>query len=98
MSKAVAEQAHMDGVATLGCARCWLDSKRENPAVELHHMATGAGGRRDHMDVAPLCFIHHRGRMGIQTLGKLRTQFEAMWREWVGEHCPCETCKRGRNA
>jgi hypothetical protein len=31
---------------------------------------TGAGGRKNHKDIIPLCYGHHRGRAGIHTIGR----------------------------
>lgn len=40
----------------------------------VHHAETGAGGRKDHMKVLPLCYHHHQGDQGIHTLGRRRWQ------------------------
>jgi hypothetical protein len=42
--------------------------------VELHHLFTGAGGRKNHDYLAPLCFNHHRGSEGIHFLGRKKWQ------------------------
>jgi hypothetical protein len=56
-SKTKEEKIHMGRVADLGCIICG------NNLVELHHITTrrGFGARSKHMEVLPLCFIHHRG-------------------------------------
>lgn len=46
-----AEEAHKDGVASMGCLRC-LELGHEDTPAEIHHCGTGAGGRRDDMKVA----------------------------------------------
>ena len=45
-------------IAELGCLICG------GPAT-IHHLFTGAGGRKNHDRVAPLCWEHHVGREGI---------------------------------
>jgi hypothetical protein len=72
------EQRHMSLVAELGCAVCRrIHGPHEPGPVELHHPRTGVGmGRRaSHMDVLPLCVLHHRGNMGVHGMG--RKAFEA---------------------
>lgn len=59
-----AEKAHMDRVAQLPCIVCG------DEYVCVHHALTGAGGRRNHMAVLPLCHNHHQGREGIHTIGR----------------------------
>lgn len=53
-------------IRALGCmvAHC----KRWD--IEIHHCETGAGGRKDHDKVIPLCHYHHRGACGIHTIGR----------------------------
>ncbi len=41
---------------------------------EIHHCETGAGGRKDHDKVIPLCYHHHRGTEGIHTIGRKKWQ------------------------
>ncbi|MCK9622185.1 MAG: Ref family recombination enhancement nuclease [Methylobacter sp.] len=50
----------------LGCIVCraWL--------AEIHHCGTGAGGRKDHDKVIPLCPVHHTGIYGIHKIGRKR--------------------------
>jgi hypothetical protein len=47
--------------------------------VTLHHCGTGAGGRKNHKKVLPLCWEHHLGDVGINSLtGKIsRRAWEA---------------------
>lgn len=68
----VAEKKHMNAVAQLPCILCgdW--------PVDVHHAGTGAGGRKNHMKVLPLCYLHHRGACGIHTIGR------KVWREIFG--------------
>jgi len=42
--------------------------------IEVHHCFTGAGGRKDHDKVIPLCSAHHRGKHGIHTLMRKKWQ------------------------
>lgn len=49
--------------------------------TEIHHCGTGAGGRKDHDKVLPLCFNHHRGRLGID--GKMKFS-KRSWQEKYG--------------
>ncbi len=44
----------------LGCIVC---SSQVNTTI--HHCGTGAGGRKNHDYVIPLCHRHHLGEMGI---------------------------------
>lgn len=68
----IAEKKHMDRVAQLPCVIC------STSPVEVHHAGTGAGGRKNHMKVLPLCVNHHRGAQGIHTIGR------KVWRELFG--------------
>lgn len=45
--------------------------------TEIHHIETGAGGRKNHDRVIPLCYRHHRGAEGIHFIGRKpwRNQF-----------------------
>jgi len=53
-------------IAELGCVICGSNQ------TEIHHALTGAGGRKNHDLVLPLCYNHHRGSHGIHTLGRKR--------------------------
>lgn len=68
-----AQKAHMSRVASLGCLIC------RGPAT-IHHCGTGAGGRRDHNKVIPLCWEHHLGREGVD--GKAMSK--RAWQEKYG--------------
>ena len=67
-----AERKHMSRVAELGCIVCLrLHGPHDPGPVELHHPRGGAGmaQRASHMDVLPLCILHHRGKTGVHGLG-----------------------------
>lgn len=51
-------------LAERGCIICGY------PEAQIHHALTGAGGRKDHDKVLPLCYSHHQGTQGIHTLGR----------------------------
>lgn len=65
MSKALTtkQQALWDKLREFGCVIC------RAPAA-IHHCFTGAGGRKDHDKVLPLCHYHHQGDQGIHTLSR----------------------------
>ncbi|WP_390566908.1 Ref family recombination enhancement nuclease [Zavarzinella formosa] len=67
-----AHREYWERVRSLGCSVC----KASNP--EIHHALTGAGRRRDHDKVIPLCRPHHRGEHGIHTLSR------KVWQEQFG--------------
>jgi Recombination enhancement, RecA-dependent nuclease len=52
-------------LASLGCA---IENCYHPPCI--HHCHTGAGGRKDHDKVLPLCYYHHQGKQGIHTLSR----------------------------
>jgi len=62
------QRAHWEKVRELGCI--------VGPAIgcegdiEIHHCLTGAGGRKNHNSIVPLCYGHHRGREGIHTISR----------------------------
>jgi len=53
-----AQRERWNRISELGCLICG------RPAT-IHHLFTGAGGRKNHDRVAPLCWEHHVGREGI---------------------------------
>ena len=59
-----AEREHMARVKEMPCIICG------NWPVDVHHAETKMGLRKDHMRVLPLCYLHHRGELGIGTLGR----------------------------
>lgn len=59
-----AEREHMAKVAEMPCIVCG------NFPVQVHHALTGGGGRKNHMKVLPLCYLHHQGAEGIHTIGR----------------------------
>lgn len=79
------EKAHADNVASMGCLVC-------GQPAEVHHEPDGAGARRNHKMIVPLCPMHHRdnkhGRHGLgregfeQTYGiNLRDVAKQLWRD-----------------
>lgn len=64
-----AEKEWQARVRDLGCIICRNKLRVYSPA-SIHHAETGAGGRRDHMKVLPLCPRHHTGKDGIHFLGR----------------------------
>lgn len=60
------ERRHWGKVRALGCQATGCNAKHP----EIHHCFTGAGGRKDHMAVIPLCHRHHRGEQGIHMLSR----------------------------
>ena len=67
------EKEHMQRIANMGCLVCGM------PA-EVHHVKDGAGGKRDHRYIAPLCPRHHRitvdSKVSYEALG--RAAFDEM--------------------
>lgn len=59
------EKAHWDKIAQLPCIIGPDGCNYHGRAVTRHHCGTGAGGRKDHMKVVPLCWEHHLGKEGI---------------------------------
>lgn len=57
------QHARWERTRALGCIIC------ENHA-EIHHCCTGAGGRKDHDKILPLCTNHHTGKEGIHKIGR----------------------------
>jgi hypothetical protein len=64
------QREYWERVRELGCManNCGAD----NP--EIHHCGTGMGGRKNHDNVVGLCYLHHRGTLGIHTLSRRRFQ------------------------
>lgn len=57
------ERLRWELIRALGCI---LNLKLEcYGSTEIHHCGTGAGGRKNHKKVIPLCYGHHRGHNGI---------------------------------
>jgi len=57
----------------LGC--CVKNHECEG-ATEMHHIGTGAGGKKNHDKQIPLCNNHHVGKRGIHTIGRKIWQAE----------------------
>lgn len=66
-----AQRERWSRVACLGCLICGSCS------ATIHHLFTGAGGRKNHDRVAPLCWEHHVGRDGIDG----RVMSKKKWQE-----------------
>lgn len=64
------EKAHKARLASMTCVICEkLHGPHDGEPVELHHLRSGGWGKGDYTTLIPLCFNHHRGPMGIHTLG-----------------------------
>lgn len=59
-------------VAELGCLIC-------GGLATIHHLFTGAGGRKNHNRVAPLCWEHHVGLEGIDGRVMSKKQWQAKY-------------------
>lgn len=66
-----AQRERWNRVSELGCLVCGAYQ------VTIHHLFTGAGGRKNHDRVAPLCWEHHVGREGIDG----RVMSKKKWQE-----------------
>ena len=53
---------YWSAVASVGCIVAGLSC---GGRITIHHCGTGAGGRKDHGKVIPLCWNHHLGPEGI---------------------------------
>lgn len=72
------ERAYWDRVSKIGCI---VKNHECRGRITIHHTGTGAGGRKDHKKVLPLCLNHHIGDRGINSLnGKISR------REWEGTY------------
>lgn len=49
-----------DRMRDIGCIVC-----SSHRGVAIHHCGTGAGGRKNHDFIIPLCYVHHQGELGI---------------------------------
>jgi hypothetical protein len=74
-----AEKRHMDKVVKLPCI-VGPDECNYAPYYRstLHHCGTGAGGRKNHKKVLPLCCRHHTGDLGING-GLSRREWEVRY-------------------
>lgn len=59
---------HYNQVASIGCILCHYLGLGEGGGVEIHHIRR-FGGKRDNAPVIGLCFLHHRGNLGVHGLG-----------------------------
>lgn len=82
MSKAkpptAAQRRRWDRISKLGCI---VASSHCMGRITIHHCGTGAGGRKDHDKVLPLCHEHHQGHLGID--GK-RAFTKRSWQDRYG--------------
>lgn len=67
-----AQRERWERIRSLGCIVCGV-------MAEIHHCFTGAGGRKNHDKVIPLCHYHHRGGAGIHSIGR------KTWQELFGK-------------
>ena len=87
-----AQRQRWDKVARLGCLIC-------GGSATIHHLFTGAGGRKNHDRVAGLCWEHHVGREGIdgrvmskkvwQQKYMTEDEMELMTKQLLGETDDC---------
>ena len=64
-----AEKAHKEALAGMGCMVCRKTMGIIDGPVELHHLRSGGWGKGDYLTLIPICYEHHRGAVGIHTLG-----------------------------
>lgn len=76
------QRERWEKIRAIGCLIC------KAPA-EIHHLFTGAGGARNHDKVAPLCHNHHRGGLGLHTLGRKKWQAMFMTEQEMFERVNC---------
>ena len=57
------DRKYWKAVADVGCIVQGLTPCEGR--ITIHHCGTGAGGRKDHRKVLPLCWGHHLGPHGI---------------------------------
>lgn len=71
----VADNKHLDLVASLCCVACRMIGYEDTPA-EIHHIRTNMGmsQRNDHHHAIPLCPYHHR--TGHNAIHKSKELFE----------------------
>lgn len=66
------ERRYWEKVRAVGCIVKGYHKGR----ITIHHTGTGAGGRKDHMKVLPLCEHHHTGDGGINGSKISRREWE----------------------
>lgn len=71
------DRRYWSAVAKVGCIVKGLTPCQGR--ITIHHCGTGAGGRKDHRQVLPLCWGHHLGPHGID--GKRLSK-----REWQDKY------------
>jgi hypothetical protein len=78
-TKTADEKRHMAEVAKLPCSVGNHECDYFGRTVTLHHCGCGNGGRKDHMKVAPLCWRHHVGDLGINGGKMSRREWESIY-------------------
>ena len=66
-------------VRVLGCIVGPFGCNYQGRDTTLHHCGTGAGGRKDHMKVIPLCHGHHLGKEGIDGKSMSKRAWQEKW-------------------
>lgn len=68
-----AQKRHWERIRLLGCV---VGPRGCAGRITIHHIETGAGGRKNHDRVIPLCSEHHMGRSGVdgRVLSKIQWQ------------------------
>lgn len=70
-TQSASDKAHLSRVAEMGCIVCELCYGWPETPNEIHHVRLRHGwGRSSHKAVLPLCFVHHRGGMGVHAMGR----------------------------
>ena len=65
--RTAAESRHLDRIAGLPCALCYLMNESQQGPTRCHHIREGQGGSQRASDflTVPLCDEHHQGPQGI---------------------------------
>lgn len=62
-----AQYARWERIRALGCS---VSNHECNGKIEIHHIETKAGCKKNHDRVIPLCLAHHRGsQLGFHGIG-----------------------------
>ncbi len=73
------ERRYWDKICATGCI---IQGCARPPGI--HHCGTGAGGRKNHRKVLPLCHYHHQGDEGIDAKHNGSPQSKKTWQEKYG--------------
>lgn len=68
-----AQIVRREKVRALGCC---VRTEKCKGYTQIHHAGTGAGGRKDHEKIMPLCVHHHQGDEGINGSKISRREWE----------------------